>query len=417
MAHTLTGVGAATSVAPRSQRANQSNVCGGAPNLGALRNNRGVSSLSPLIEFLRCIECGAHVKVASIAAHSGYPHLGPDGVLACDSCGERFPLIAGTARMLTREFRHGLREAYPLAREAWNDPNPDFVSPQPFGDDAAVKLRTAESFAYEWERFGGPRTEWRRNFLDYLQPHGEDFFAGRLVLDVGTGSGRHSARAAQLGAQVIAVDLGQAIDIARRNLPDEVLTVQADAERLPFERGAFDLVMSIGVLHHLPDTERALAAVSRHARPGGTVHVYLYWQPERRWHRTVLRGVSRARRATTRLPHPLLRLACYPLAAILMAGIVIPYKILRQHRLTEPFARTLPLKTYADYPFGVLVNDQFDRFSAPLERRFSRVEVANMLLACGLVDTRVLPNAGWVGDGVVPQVGTVQAGEMTAREL
>jgi 2-polyprenyl-3-methyl-5-hydroxy-6-metoxy-1,4-benzoquinol methylase len=162
--------------------------------------------------------------------------------------------------------------------------------------DGAVKARTADSFAYEWKHFGGLREEWEQNFKGYLQPLSEDWFAGKRVLDVGTGSGRHSHRAAMLGAEVVACDLGDAIDVARLNLPDSVLTIQADAEDLPLAEGSFDLVMAIGVLHHLPDTGRALRRIVRHARPGGRVHVYLYWVPKVRWHRWALRLVTRLTR-------------------------------------------------------------------------------------------------------------------------
>jgi hypothetical protein len=62
----------------------------------------------------------------------------------------------------------------------------------------------------------------------------------------------------------------------------------------------------------------------------------------------------------------------------------------------------LPLKTYADYPFSVLVTDQFDRFSAPIEHRYDRGEVESMLQRAGLSDVTVLSNAGWIGDGTRP---------------
>ncbi len=268
--------------------------------------------------------------------------------------------------------------------------------------EASVKSRTAESFAYEWEAFGEVRPEWWKNFLDYMQPHPPEFFDGISVLDVGTGSGRHARIAAELGARVVAVDLGDSIDVARRNLPPEVITVQADAEALPLAADSFDLVMSIGVLHHLPDTERALRGLVRYARPGGHVHVYLYWQPPRRGHRIILRGVTLARRLTTRLPHRLLHLACYPLAAALFATIVLPYRLMRRVPRLARVADALPLKAYADYPFGVLVNDQFDRFSAPIERRFTRAEAERMMRDAGLVDVVVIPNNGWVCDGRRP---------------
>jgi SAM-dependent methyltransferase len=326
---------------------------------------------------LRCLTCSGVLEVAA------------EDVLACGDCAARYPVVDGTPRMLVADDR-------PPA-------------------EAAIAQRTADSFAYEWERFGGLRDEWAKNFADYLQPHTPASLAGRRVLDVGTGSGRHSFHAARAGAQVTAVDLGASIDVARRNLPASVLTVQADAEALPFEPGSFDLVMSIGVLHHLPDTERALRSIARYARPGGHVHIYLYWVPEQAWHRRVLRAVDAVRRLTVRLPHRVLHALCYPLAALLALAFVLPYRALRRWPRAARLAAALPLKTYADYPFSVLVNDQFDRFSAPLERRFTAAEVRAAMESAGLEDVVVLPNHGWVADGRRPaatsprDVGTAPA--------
>jgi ubiquinone/menaquinone biosynthesis C-methylase UbiE len=352
-----------------------------------------------LLDLLRCLECGAVVRLDHVSEQPGYPELGADGRLSCEGCGERYPVIAGTARMLPRPMRARLAADYPLAREAFEE------TTQPAAVDGdlshEVKQRTADSFAYEWERFGALRDQWRKNFVDYMQPHPPESFAGRLLLDVGTGSGRHAFHAAELGARVVAVDLGRSIDVARANLPPQALTVQADAEHLPFEPGAFDFVMSIGVLHHLPGPQRAFERIVPLARPGGNVHVYLYWVPEQAWHARVLRLVSAVRRLTVRLPHPLLHALCVPLAALLAVAFVWPYRLLRRIPRLRRLAGAFPLKTYADYPFGVLVNDQFDRFSAPLERRYTRAEVEAMLEAAGLAEVSVLPNHGWVGDGRV----------------
>src|SRR4051812_12880360 len=188
-------------------------------------------SLSPLLELLRCLECKSPVVERA-------------ATLVCAQCGATYPLRNGTPRMLRR--RDESREQL-------------------------LKDRTADSFAYEWQHFGMVREQWRKSFLDYLQPLPPEWFRDRLVLDVGAGSGRHSGQAHACGARVVAVVLGDAIDVARINLPPAVLTVQADAEDLPFAEGSFDLVMSIGVLHHLPDTERALRSIARFARPGGRV--------------------------------------------------------------------------------------------------------------------------------------------------
>jgi uncharacterized protein YbaR (Trm112 family) len=175
------------------------------------------AGLSPLLSLLRCIDCGGSVAVSRLADVPGYPELGPDGVLACSSCGQSYPLIGGTPRMLPRSLRSKLAAQYPRAGIALSACTGAEETPS---SEARVKDQTATSFAYEWHHFGELRDEWRRNFSEYLQPYPPTFFKGLLMLDVGTGSGRHSYEAARLGADVVAVDLGQSIDVARRNLPN-----------------------------------------------------------------------------------------------------------------------------------------------------------------------------------------------------
>jgi SAM-dependent methyltransferase len=358
-----------------------------------------LNSLSSLVDLLRCLECRGALRPVELVSPGGYPELGPDGRLECSGCGSRYPVIGGTPRVVRAPLLAELRHRYPRARCELED-----VRRESSEDAAslAVKRDTAASFAYEWKRFGVLRDEWRKNFLDYLRPLGPDWFAGKLLLDVGTGSGRHSYWASRLGARVAAVDLGEAIDVARANLPRDALTVEADAENLPFSEGTFDLVMLIGVLHHLPEPQGALISVSRHARPGGLVRLYLYWQPPWRWHRSVLKLVSAGRRVTVRMPHWLLHSLCVPLAALLFGLIVLPSRLMRRVEFLRSVAERMPLKMYADYSFGVCVNDQFDRFSAPLERRYEREEVEELLAGAGLVDTRVTQHHGWLGAGRRP---------------
>ena len=282
--------------------------------------------LGPQAAKLRCPGCAGDVELTFLSETAGYPDLGADGTLTCAGCGTDYPIIAGTPRMLTAEHRRALPDRYPLARV----PSAADDQPDRRGDaDIAVKQLTAASFAYEWQHFGGLREQWQKNFADYMRPHAPASLAGREILDVGAGSGRHSVHAARAGAHVVAVDLGASIDVARRNLPASVLTVQADAEALPFAPESFDLVMAIGVLHHLPDPDRALRSMVRYARTAGHVHVYVYWLPERRWQRRVLGLVTAVRRATVRMDHRVLHALCYPLAAALLIAIVAPQRALR----------------------------------------------------------------------------------------
>jgi SAM-dependent methyltransferase len=352
------------------------------------------SAIRAGLTFMRCIECGGLVECERIQPCGAGDGLGPEGTLRRRECAREYPIVAGSPVMLRRvPSEHGVQA----------DPEAD------------VRRRTAESFAYEWEHFGELRRESERNFREYIRPHEPASLKGSLVLDVGTGSGRHSYEAHRLGARVVAVDVGEAIHVARRNLPSDVVTVQADAEELPFEDEAFDLVMAIGVLHHLPDPRRALKSLARLVRPGGHIQIYVYWIPSRRWHRFLLRLVGAARRVTTRMPRPLLRTLCYPLAAVLYTMFVLPYRLSRRIRGLDRVAVALPLKAYADYPFRVCVNDQFDRFSAPLEWRFTAEEVDTMLGKVGFTDTVVLDNHGWIGSGRRPLASSRAHSDETTR--
>ena len=50
----------------------------------------------------------------------------------------------------------------------------------------------------------------------------------------------------------------------------------ADAENLPFTNNSFDIVYSWGVLHHSPNTPKAIEEVWRVLRPGGSARVMIY---------------------------------------------------------------------------------------------------------------------------------------------
>lgn len=118
-----------------------------------------------------------------------------------------------------------------------------------------------------------------------LEPYVHDFadfprWAGKRVLEVGMGLGTDFVQFVRAGADATGIDLTElSVEAVRTRLAQEQLSADvrvADAEALPFEDATFDLVYSYGVLHHTPDTARAVAEVRRVLRPDGEGRVMLY---------------------------------------------------------------------------------------------------------------------------------------------
>jgi SAM-dependent methyltransferase len=264
---------------------------------------------------------------------------------------------------------------------------------------SATARRTQKSFGYEWTHFNDWRPSGTTNFNDYFQGLDLSSLAGKRVLDAGCGMGRHARQIAPAAGLVIAADFSAAIDQAARNTGEfrNVTCIQADLLSLPLANEAFDFVYSLGVLHHLDETERALQALVSKLKPGGRLRIYLYWK-RHGIAGALLSLVTLTRRVTTRLPFWLLKMCCWILSTALYALVVVPYKALSSAGVHRH--ESWPLFVYSKYPFRVLYNDQFDRFSAPIEKRYDREDVVALMRRAGLSDIEVRPCFGWVADGM-----------------
>ena len=348
-----------------------------------------------LTEMLCCPACSGTLSLEVYQQREDGEII--EGRLSC-TCGERYPVVAGVPRMLRGH----------LLAECLHRYHGDFVErhgasfpalpPAPAGDR---KVATMHAFGYQWTTFVSNFEYYKEMFLGFVRPYlGENDFKDRLVLDIGCGSGRPASIACSLGAEVVAVDLSEAVQTAfeqTRTYP-RLHVVQADIYALPF-KPCFDFVFSVGVLQHLPVPKDAVKSIARVVPVGHKAVLWVYgkrewWYQPIEWMRTV----------TKRMPHRLLHVVSIAFAALSEIFLLVPYRVLSRIPGTRGLAERIPGRIYARFPFRENVIGWFDRLVAPVTYYFSREDIETMLHDAGFeqVELYARPDASasWVVQAV-----------------
>jgi ubiquinone/menaquinone biosynthesis C-methylase UbiE len=257
--------------------------------------------------------------------------------------------------------------------------------------------QVTRGFGEEWSTFrqddkhlsAGQRRQifddYFRIFPWHLLPPG-----GGVGMDVGCGTGRWATLLAPRVTYLHLLDpSADALAVAKENLkPAQNVSFHAKSvAEIPLPSNSLDFAYSLGVLHHVPDTQAAIAAIAEKLKPGAPFLVYLYYAFDNRpaWYRALWRMTDLARRVISRLPHAVRLVVSQAIAALIYWPLAGTARVMSRVRPSWP---TLPLSYYADKSFYVMRTDAYDRFSTRLEKRFTRGEIERMLQAAGFSDVR-----------------------------
>lgn len=134
-------------------------------------------------------------------------------------------------------------------------------------------------FGYEWDKYSQVLERHEEQFLEWVSPLKPADFEGRRVMDAGCGMGRNAFWALKYGAkELVGFDLdSRAVAKAGQNLArfPNAKVMTASIYEPPVD-APFDLVFSIGVVHHLPDPPGAVKKLYEATAPGGTLLLWLY---------------------------------------------------------------------------------------------------------------------------------------------
>jgi len=246
--------------------------------------------------------------------------------------------------------------------------------------------QTAESFGYEWEKFRDIQPDYQKIGKDYFDLIDRPDIDDKLVLDCGCGIGRWTKFLVDnfKPRWLYCIDLSRAVFIAARHLKNSknVSVFQGDIYRMPFKNEYFDFIYSLGVLHHLPDVDKAFNILSKKLKKGGKLLVYLYYALDNKpfYFKLFLKPIILLRRITIRLPKNILYIFSKIFVIVIYLPLIYLGKLLK---------KDLPLGYYKDKGLQVIFNDCFDRLSAPLEKRFTRSEILALFEKNGLKEVKI----------------------------
>ena len=252
--------------------------------------------------------------------------------------------------------------------------------------DTNVDWTTIKSFSKEWLKFQHFSSHDIESIGDeYFDIIDKELLTDAIVLDIGCGSGRWSKYLSDRVKFIEAVDPSESVFVASDMLAqtNNVRITKASIGNLPFNEESFDLVISLGVLHHIPDTEKALIKCVDLCKSGGTCLLYIYYNFDNRpkFFKIIFYLIDLFRKLICNLPVRIKIFFCDVIAYLVYWPISRLSRILMGNlKIFSHF----PLSYYHDKSMYILRNDALDRFGTSLEQRFSKERINQMMMNAGL---------------------------------
>jgi SAM-dependent methyltransferase len=220
---------------------------------------------------------------------------------------------------------------------------------------------------------------------------------GRRVAEIGSGTGRIVNMLLDAGAdQVVALEPSDAMLVLKQNTStrkDRIQYLREVGDQLPPGMN-LDLVVSIGVLHHIPEPDQVVRSAYHSLKSGGRILVWVYG---REGNEAYLRIAEPLRGVTTRMPHWMLKavslVLLQPLNCYIAACRFLP----------------LPMRDYmrgvlAKFSYSVRKMTIYDQLNPAYAKYYTRDQAISLLRASGFQDIQYHHRHGysWTVSGVKP---------------
>ena len=262
-----------------------------------------------------------------------------------------------------------------------------------------------QDFGNEWHLYkqDNSKTNFEEIFSIYFSVFPKDILNKESVgFDAGCGSGRWAKFVAPKVKELICLDPSEkALNIAKNNLSEfsNCFFECSSIDDSKIAENSQDFGYSLGVLHHIPDTKKAMRSCVSKLKRNAPFLVYLYYRFDNKpiWFRGIWICTDLSRRLISIMPFNLKVLVTKLIAIIVYLPLAKISYLLEYLGLDTT---NIPLSQYRKYSFYVMETDALDRFGTKLEKRFTKTEIKEMMNESGLSSIEFRENEPyWVAIG------------------
>lgn len=264
--------------------------------------------------------------------------------------------------------------------------------------------KTGHVYGFLWKNSKNENPgKWHYNSMQEVVK--EPIVKGEKGIDIGSGCGYDTLIMAKNNplVKIISLDISEGVYRTKKLTSDlsNVWVIKGSALSIPIADNSLDFAYSFGVLHHTPDPDSAVREIARVIKKSAPAYLYLYEDhSENRIKYLLLKFVKALRIITTKLPSKVLYGLSFLASPFVVMVFTLPYRALSRFTVTRALSEKIP------FNFGTnlfsLTGDIYDRFGAPIERRFGRDETFKLLNRngfSGISICRMKATAGWVASG------------------
>jgi len=253
-----------------------------------------------------------------------------------------------------------------------------------------VNEKVVNDFALEWKRFDQSKVS-----KVELEEIGDKYFSlfpwhilskDAKGFDLGCGSGRWASLVAPRVGRLHCIDPAkEALVVAQDNLEiyENCIFHNVIVDDIPMDDESMDFGYSLGVLHHVPDTELGIKMCVKKLKSNAPFLLYLYYALDNKpwWFKLIWKLSNFLRQGISVLPQSLK----YIITQIIALTIYLPLAFLS--KTLEKFSfnvDNIPLSFYRNKSLYTMRTDALDRFGTRLEQRFTKEEIEGMMKNSGL---------------------------------